>query len=361
MKTIGKVSILIVYVFLISLLLVPQQGVAAGKTKLFKVSSAFPTHLEVLGTTLPWFADKIDAASDGAIKIKVYEPGKLMPALQIHEAVSTGKINGGYTASAYIYGKVKAATFFCTVPFNLDPIGFLSWFYEGNGMKLYQEMYDNAGYNVKAFPLGLLAPEAGGWFTKRVDKPEDLQGVKIRIGGYAAQVYQKAGATTVLFPIGEVFSSLEKGVIDGAEMSSPAVDMSSGLYKVAKYYYFPGWQQQSTMIELIINKDDWNSLSKAQQTMFEMTVQAANVYSMTRSSTIQHDYIKQIEEKGTTEIVRWSDETLQALYEAWIEVIEKEAAGDAFVKKVWDDLKKFGNEYGYWRKVGFVPDSIGAK
>lgn len=329
---------------------------AKDKKVLLKTPVAFNTELPVLGDTIKWFADNVKAVSGGTIRVKTYEPGKLVPAFQIHESVSTGKVDAGYTASAYLGGSLKESIIFCTFPFAPDAIPFLAWFYEGNGLKLYQKMYDDAGYNVKAFPLAVMTPEGGGWFTKKIEKPEDWKGVKLRIGGFASSTLKKLGAVPTLIPGGEIFSGLEKGVIDGAEMGVPAADIRAGFYKVAKFYHMPGWQQPTTFMELIINKDVWKSMSETQQAQFEAAVRAANVYSITKSTSAQAAALKEIESKGV-EIVRWNDTMLNAMRKAFDEVMVETTAAHPNVKVIWDDLKAFMASYKFWEGAGYIPRS----
>lgn len=252
-------------------------GASADEKKvLLKIPTAFSTSLPTLGECMPFFKEYVEAASENTIRVKIYEPGKLMPAFEIHDAVSTGKVNAGYTAPVYLAGKVKTTELFTYIPFGAALPAYLGWFYHGNGKQLYQEMYDQAGYNLKAFPFCFLAPETGGWFRKPIDSPEDLKGLNIRWPGLGGKVLQKLGASVSLIPGGEIFPALEKGALDGTEFSVPAIDTKLGFYKVAKYNYFPGWHQPATHLELILNKDTWNEMSPRQQAVMELATRAVN-------------------------------------------------------------------------------------
>ena len=318
-----------------------------------KIPSAFNIDLPTTGDSVVYFADTVKAVTGGTVTTKLFNPGELMPAFEIHKAVSDGQVEAGYTCSAYLGGSLKESIPFCTFPFSPEPIVFLSWLYEGNGLKLYQKMYDDAEYNVKVFPLGVWASEGAGWFTKKVENPEDWEGVKIRIGGLAAPTVAKMGAVPTLIPFSEIFSGLEKGVIDAAEMGLPANDLRAGLYKVAKFYHFPSWQQPATVAELIINKDVWNGMSDTQRAQVEAAVRQTNMRSLMHANATQNAALQELQEKGV-EIVRFSDEMLAQMRSAFNEVVSETAAEHPNFKVVWDDLSAFMEDYQAWENVGMI-------
>ena len=181
----------------------------ADKKITFKTPSAFGTNLPITGSTSVYFADVLEKVSGGNMKIKMFEPGELMPAFDIHQAVSDGQVQAGYTCGAYLGGSLKEAIPYCTMPFGPEPHVMLGWLYEGNGTKLWEKFYSDAGYNVKVWPLAIYANEGAGWFTKRIEKVEDWKGTKIRIGGFAGGTVTKLGAVPTLIPFGEIFPGLE--------------------------------------------------------------------------------------------------------------------------------------------------------
>ncbi|HUT44270.1 MAG TPA: TRAP transporter substrate-binding protein, partial [Desulfobacterales bacterium] len=281
-KTLLGVSLFLIF----GLVLTFAGPVHAGKN-IFKVQSGLPTVLPVLGSNVNWISEKVDAATGGEIIMKVYEPGKIVGPMEILEAVSKGQIDAGYGPSGFWEGKMSGAAFFTAVPFGPEAPEYIAWMYHGNGLKLYQEMYDQGGYNVKVFPAVILSPETSGWFRKPIKSPDDLKGLNMRFFGLGGKVMQRLGVSVSLLPGGEVFPALERGAIDATEFSMPIVDQRLGLYKIAKYNYFPGWHQQATINELLINKDKWNALSKSQQTIIEMVCMAAMTESIAASESGQ--------------------------------------------------------------------------
>ena len=337
-------------------LLMGGAGQALAKNVLLKVPCSVPFNVPVLGGDVVGFiADRINNTSQGTLKMRLYEPGKLVPPLEVLDTVSSGKTNAGYTAAFYYAGKNPASVLFSSFPFGPEPAEYIAWFYHGNGLKLYQEMYDHYGYNVKVLPAGIISAETSGWFTKPINTPADLQGIKMRIAGIGGKVVTKLGVAVTMLPAGQIFQALEKGLIDATEFSQPVCDAPLGFYKVAKYNYFPGWHQPSTVQELLINKDVWNQLDKQQQTLIETTCMAATLYSLALSEGMQGKVLRENAEKHGVKTMYWSKEMLDAFEKAWLEVADEEAAKDEMFKKVWEDLQKFRAEYKQWASVGFLP------
>ena len=330
------------------------QQKAAEQKIVLRLQSAFAAVLPALGDCLPFFKEYVDAASDGTIEVKYFDPGKLVPAFEIHDAVSEGKIEAGYTAPVYLAGKLPATELFTYIPFGVDAPAYIGWFYSGNGMKLYQEAYDSAGYNIKPFLFTVLAPETAGWFRKPINKQEDLKGMAIRYPGLPGKVLQKLGASISMVPGSEIYQSLEKGAIDGTEFSNPAIDQKLGFYKVAKYNYFPGWHQPATNLELVINKTTWNKMSPRQKAVIELAVRAVTTYTLGKSTAIQGAAIVENAKAGVTNAV-FSPEMLDLFKKTWNSVIEEETTKDPMLKKIWDDYKAYEASYLPWVSIGYLP------
>jgi TRAP-type mannitol/chloroaromatic compound transport system substrate-binding protein len=353
-----KLSFAMIFIFLFAVALAAFTGtaLAAKETRiLLKVPICFATVLPGLGTTITWVAERLELASGGTIRMKVYEPGKLVAPFEILDAVSKGKTNAGYSTAGYWVGKIPASPIFSAIPFGPEAGEYLAWLYHGNGGKLYQEMYDQAGYNVKVLVLGIIAPETSGWFTKPIESPDDLKGLRMRFFGLGGQAMQKLGASVSTIPGGEIFPALEKKAIDATEFSMPAIDQRLGFHKIAKYNYFPGWHQQATVFELLINKDVWNSMSERQQLVMELICKAATADSFAYTEAIQWQAMKDNVEKNGVTNMYWPDEMLDTFKKAWEEVAVEQANQDAFFKKVWDDLSAFRKDYKLWQTYGFLP------
>jgi TRAP-type mannitol/chloroaromatic compound transport system substrate-binding protein len=330
-----------------------------SKPVLLKIPVAFATKLPGLGTPIVRVADNLKSTSGGSIKAKIYEPGKLVAPFEILDAVSSGKVNAGYTTAGYWAGKIPASPLFSAVPFGPEAGEYMAWLYYGNGRTLYQEMYDQAGYTVHVIPCAIIAPETSGWFADEINSVDDLQGVKIRFFGLGGQVMQKVGASTSLLDSSEIFPALEKKAIDATEFSQPAIDEKLGFHKIIKHNYFPGWHQQATLFELLINKEQWDKMDEGQQALVEMNCKASMADSFAEGEAMQFAAMQRnVEERGVT-MHYWSDEMLETFHKAWDEVATEQADKDAFFKKVWDDLSSFREGYRVWSSYAFLPRPTG--
>ncbi|MBU1340417.1 MAG: TRAP transporter substrate-binding protein [Proteobacteria bacterium] len=321
-----------------------------------KVPLAYPSGLPGLGTSIKYLAEKAPIISDGSVNFKIYEPGKLIPAFEMLGAVDKQVVEACYGVSGYWSGKVgNGLNFFTAVPFGPEAAEYLAWIYNGNGLKLWQEIYDSKGFNVKVFPCGIMSPESSGWYTKEIKSVADYKGLPIRFFGLGGQVLTKLGASVQQIPGGEIFGALEKGVIEGSEFSMPAIDTKLGFYKVAKFNYFPGWHQQATYLELLINKDVWNSLNPKQQMVIEELCKSATLSNLAYCESIQAPVMKENVASHGVKNIKWSDEMLDTFESAWMEVVKEESVKDPMFKKIWDDLAAFRAEYKTWSDYGFLP------
>jgi len=158
----------------------------------------------------------------------------------------------------------------------------------------------------------------------------------------------------VQLPGGEIFGALEKGAIDATEFSQPAIDKMLGLHKIAKYNYFPGWHQQATVFELLINKDTWAKMSPGQQATLNTTCKASMTQSVAEGEYSQFDVMAKSKENGV-QIRYWSKEMLDTFESKWLEVAAEKSAADPFFKKVWDDMSTFRSGYELWEANAFLP------
>ncbi len=349
----------LILIVMLSFVITATGGTAMAAEKeakiMLKVPTCFSTALPGLGDPILYISKRLELVSGGSLKMKVYEPGKLVAPFEILDAVSKGKINAGYSMAAYWQGKMPAAPFFSAIPFGPEAGEFLAWIYYGNGRKLWQQMYDDNGYNVKVIPCSTIAPESSGWFAKKIESVDDLKGLRMRFFGFGGLVMQKLGVSTSLLPGGEIFPALEKGAIDATEFSMPAIDQRLGFYKVVKYNYFPGWHQQATVGELLINKDVWNKMSDRQRELIEVICRASITDSIAHGEAIQGTVIREnIEKRGVQDMV-WSEEFLAAFKSAWLEVVKEQCANSAEFKKIWEDYSAFHENYAFWSKRGFLP------
>src|SRR5262247_425405 len=247
----------------------------------WKMQSAFGAQLPHLGTSALRFSKDIERMSGGNFEIKFYEPGALIPPLECFDAVSKGSIESCWTTPGYHTGKYPSLAFFTTVPFGPNFGEFLAWKWYGGGNKLRDEIYAKHGMTaVDSFCIG---PETSGWFRKEVKSLNDFKGMKMRFFGLGAQVMQKLGVSTQLLAAADIYPALERGVIDATEFSMPTMDTKLGFYQVAKFNYYPGWHQQSSVSELMMNKEAWDALPEKYKAMIKISLNDAIIHTYIES------------------------------------------------------------------------------
>ena len=317
----------------------------------WKMASTFPGNLNIIGEGGINFIERIDVVSNGSIKIKFFEPGALVPPLEVFDAVSTGAVDAGWSTAGYWAGKIPAVQFFTAVPFGPNASEFLAWYHEGGGKQLWEEIY--ARHNLHPVQCELISPEASGWFKNEITSLEDLKGLKMRFFGLGAKVMDKVGANTQLLAGGDIYPALELGTIDATEFAMPSIDLDLGFYQIAKHYYFPGWHQPASALELMINLDKWNALSVSQKAQIEATCSENVVKTLAMAESRQPKALEELQSKGVT-LHRWSDEVLAELEAAWYEVVEEESASNEDFARVWNSLSEFRKSYKTWKDLGFV-------
>lgn len=331
-------------------------GAAEAKPLLLKVPVYVGTHLKGLGSTPKWLAEKINIAGKGVLKIKLYEPGRLIPPKEILGAVDAGQVNAGFTTPGFNTGVLgNKASIFSAVPFGPDAPEFLAWIHYGGGRELWQKMYDDKGIRVHAIPCGILAPETSGWFPRPIDKPQDLDGLTMRFFGLGALVMEKLGVSTSLLPGKEIFPALEKHAIDATEFSMPAIDEGLGLHKVLKYNYYPGWHQPATLLELLVNKATWQGMNAQQQTLLEMGCKAATLDGFALGEAIQFPVMKRNRDQRGVQNRYWSEQMLGLFRAKWDEVVTEESAKDPEFARIWTALRAFRDDYAIWSEWAFLP------
>jgi TRAP-type mannitol/chloroaromatic compound transport system substrate-binding protein len=317
----------------------------------WKMGSAFPGKLVQLGSLGKHLSEKVERISGGNVQLKFFEPNALVPPLEMFDAVSAGSLDAAWSTPGYWFGKEKALALFAAVPFGPGAGEYMAWFFYGGGKELMDKIY--AKYNIKSVMCGVIAPEASGWFRKEINSIDDLKGLKMRFFGLGAKVMEKVGVSTQLIAGGDIYPALELGTIDATEYSMPAIDLDLGFYQVAKHYYFPGWHQQSTLFDLMMNKTKWEALSDTQQAQIEMACGDNFREGLAEGEAIQAKALKTLKEKGV-QIHRWSPEILATLNTAWIEVAAELAAEDANFKETWGSLQSFRAEYAIWKELGYL-------
>ncbi len=314
--------------------------VAEAKDQIkWKMVTTWPKNFPGLGTGANKLAEVINEMSGGRMHVKVYGAKELVPAFEVFDAVSRGTAELGHGAAYYWKGKSETAQFFSTVPFGLTAQEMNGWLYFGGGLELWRELYKPFG--LIPAPGGNTGMQMGGWFNKEINSVNDLKGLKMRIPGLGGEVLKRAGGTPVNLPGGELFTSLQSGAIDATEWVNPYNDLAFGLFKAAKYYYYPGFHEPGTTLEAIINQKAFDALPKDLQAIVLNACKIANQEMLAEYTARNPAALKTLVEKHKVDIRVYPDDVLATLRKFSNEVVEELAAKDAFAKKVYDSYMSF--------------------
>jgi TRAP-type mannitol/chloroaromatic compound transport system substrate-binding protein len=317
----------------------PGASKASQETFEWNLVTSWPAGLPGVGVGVENLVRRIDKASNGRLKIKVYAGGELVPALEVLDAVSRGTVQMGHDSAYYHRGKVPAAQYFTVIPFGQTVHEINAWIYYGGGLELWREIYEP--FNVIPFPAGNTGTQMAGWFNKEINSIDDLQGLKMRIPGLGGEVMQRAGATQFTVAAGDIFTALQTGVIDAAEFIGPYNDVSLGLNKAARYYYYPGWHEAGPMLQCTVNKDAWNSLPADLQEIVASVCQAINVDIMAEYTWGNAVALEQLKKDPNVEIRQLPDDVLRLLKQLSREAIDELSARDAAAAKVQASYEAF--------------------
>ncbi|MDH3266433.1 MAG: TRAP transporter substrate-binding protein [Gammaproteobacteria bacterium] len=314
-------------------------GGAAAQTFEWSCVTAWPPKFPGIGIAVDNLAERVAAASNGRLKIKVYGGGELVPAFETFDAVSRGTVEMGHDASYYNKGKVAAAQFFAAMPFGMNAAELSAWFYYGDGLELWRELY--APFDIVPFPCGNTGGQMGGWFNKQINSVADLKGLKMRIPGLGGEVLNRAGGTPVTLPGAEIFTSLQTGAIDATEWVGAYNDVAFGLHKAARYYYYPGWQEPGAGLELLVNAEAWASLPQDLQAIVDLACQAITtdmVAEYTRGNALS---LQQLQADSNVDVRPFPDDVLRLLKRHTRDIVNELSASDPAWKKIADSYYAF--------------------
>jgi len=296
-------------------------------------------------------AKMVEEMSGGRFKIQVFAAGELMPAPGVFDACSQGTVEA-YSAAAYYWpGKEVATQWFTAMPFGLNPQGTYAWYHQGDGIKLWEETY--APFNLVPRPSGATGPQMMGWFRKKLNTVADLKGLKMRIPGLGGKVYAKFGTSVVLLPPGEIYTSLERGVIDAAEWVGPYEDMKMGFHQIARYYYYPGWHEPGTTGEFAFNKKAFEALPVDLRKMLDYSTQSLNtmVFMEYFTKNAQNLVKLRTEFKTKVELTKLPDAMLKEIKKVALEVNKEESEKSPQARKVHANYEKFMAVVNDWSEI----------
>lgn len=315
----------------------------------WKMITSWPKNFPVLGTSAEYLAELIRQTSAGRIEVKVYAAGELVPPFACFDAVSEGVAELAHSASYYWKGKNPAFQFFSTMPFGMNAAQAAAWLNEGDGLSLWREAY--APYNVVPIPAGNTGIQMGGWFNREINRLSDFKGLKIRIPGLAGDVVKRVGATPVSLAGGDLLTSMQTGVIDAVEWAAPFPDLAFGLHKVARYYYYPGWQEPGVQCECMVGRQAFESLPKDLQAVVYTASQVAGQTMRFDFTDKNNQALLALRERHGVILKSFPDEVLSGLRAAAEEVIGEIAEHSELARRVYNSYRAFQRKTAGWQAI----------
>jgi len=308
-----------------------------NKKVTLKLATSWPAHFPIMGTGVENFVQRVNTVSSGSIEIKLYPKNTLIPALAVFDAASAGEIDIFHSGPYYWKGKNAAFSLFSGMPFGMTSEEINAWMHFGGGYELWRELY--SGYNLYPFMGGNTNIQMGGWFKNQINSLDDLDGLKMRVPGLGGEVFAKLGVNPVLLPAGEIYTALERGIIDATEWVGPFLDMKMGFYKVAPYYY-SGWHEPGSILELTFNKKTWTKLSTEHQSIMQMASEEMNAmmtYEFQAKNALALDTLKG---KGIM-LKSFPNDVILEAKKALQEVISLQSSQSADFKNVYESASSF--------------------
>ena len=334
-----------------AMLAAASQSSHAAEARTLQMQSVYPSTFLIVGEIGQSIGERVSALTGGSLSFNFQEPGALVPAPETWDAVSTGGVDAAWYSPGFAQGVIPSAAMFTSVPFGPSAPEYLAWYYHGGGQQLWTEIA--GAHDIVPVLCSTIPPEASGWFRNEITSLDQLKGKKMRFFGLGARVMEKLGVQAMTLPVGDTVPALERGTIDAAEISMPALDHRLGMHQYASHYYFPGWHQQTSLFNLIINKGVWDSLSDQERLAVNEVCRSSVAQSIAWGEAIQFQALESLKAEGVT-IHSWSPEILDAMQNAWGEVVTDLRAEDADFKRVWESYSRFREQSSTWRKLGYL-------
>ena len=314
----------------------------------WRCTSSFPKALDTIYGAAETMANYVREASDGNFNIQVFAAAEIVPGLQAADATAAGTVEMCHTASYYFWGKDPTFALATAVPFMFNVRQMNAWIYHNGGEALLNEFYNSKGLHGLA--CGNTGAQMGGWYRKEINTVADLQGLKMRIGGFAGKIMEKLGVVPQQIAGGDIYPALEKGTIDAAEWVGPYDDEKLGFYKVAKYYNYPGFWEGGPTLHALINQAKWNELPKNYQALLRAACEAANGNMMANYDAKNPAALRRLVAGGAV-LKPFSQEILQAAFDASNATYAEISASNAAFKKIYDSQVAFRKDAYLWAQI----------
>jgi TRAP-type mannitol/chloroaromatic compound transport system substrate-binding protein len=321
-------------------------AVHTGDKKIhWRMTSSFPKSLDTIYGTAEYMADEVSKMTDGNFKISVFAAGELAPSLGALDVTTSGAVDACHTTAYYYVGKNEAFALASCVPFGLNARGQIAWLNHGGGHTALKSLFDD--YHVIPAVTGNTGTQMGGWLKREINTLEDIKGLKMRVGGLAGQIFSALGAVPQQIPGSDIYPSLEKGVIDGAEWVGPYDDEKLGFHKVAPYYYYPGWWEGGPVIHSLFNKNSYNKLPNSYKAILHAACHKATGYMWAKYDMLNPPALRRIVANGTI-LKKYSTDILKEFNQATHDVYSTISKGNKIFSDVFQKHEAFRKETALW-------------
>ena len=311
----------------------------------WRLASSFPSSLDTLYEAAEILAERVSAMTGGRFRIRVYEGGELVPALQVLDAAQSGTAQVAHTVSYYFTGKHPALAFDSGLPFGMTARQRFAWLFEGGGVELMDDLF--ARFGVRSFPAGSTGVQMGGWFRRRVDTLDDMKGLKMRIPGLGGAVMQRLGVNALALAGGEIYQALERNTIDATEWVGPHDDEKLGLHRIAEHYYYPGWWEPGATLTFLVNRKAWDELPADYQAIFSEATRASSTQVTARYDHLNPLAFERLIAEGV-DMRPFPDDVMAAARDAAFDLYEELAAGDATYRAIYESWQQARKRMNAW-------------
>ena len=305
----------------------------------WKLVTTWPKGLPGLGSAPENFARRVGEMSNGRLTVRVYGGGEVVPPFEVFDAVSQGVAEMGHGASYYWKGKIPSSVFYTAVPFGMTAQEMNGWLHYGGGLELWRELY--APFGVRPFAGGSTGVQMAGWFNRELKSAGDLDGLKMRIPGLAGEVFAASGGTAVRLAGGEIYTSMQTGVIDAVEWVGPYNDRTLGLMEVAEYYYYPGWHEPGAMLEFTVNQEAFDRLPADLQAIVEGAARATNQDMLDEFTARNNQSLNSLLDDYAVKLRPLPDDVMDVLHSNSVIALEQLKAGDPMAQKIAASYEEF--------------------
>lgn len=327
-------------------------SVARAATQSWRMVTSWPRRLPGPGMSAERIAERIAQLSGGRIRITVNAAGEVTPAFEVLDAVGNGVAEMGHTASFYWQGKIPAAPFFTTVPFGLTPGEHVAWIEAGGGQALWDEIYAPLG--VKPFMGGNTGVCMGGWFRREIHSLADVRGLKVRALGLGGEVYRRLGATPQTTAPAEILLSLQSGVIDGAEFVGPGSDIALGFYRVAPFYYYPGFNKPNGTGECIVSLKAWNALDSELKAIVSHACAAEANFALAEMERLNGEALAALTTRHNVQLRAFPGEMTAAARSHARDVLGELASRSEISRRVHDSYVAYRERTAPWSRISLA-------